>query len=383
MAKVQVFNKARMFLIEQSAIVAARLSGFNLILTTRGGTDIDVGNVRGAQGNTGTPGTTPNLRATSNTSIAIATGSKTFAISGGTTAFPINSIVRIQNTADPTNYMVGRVTSSSLTQVIVSVDEIGGSGTLSNWVITIGSYLGRQGDQGIQGPEGPIGPIGPSNMDLFRGTAAQRDARFGVPNTLATRVALANQKPMWFNVDEGWWESYYTTTGSAGLTARAIVSSAPSGWYPVGPGPKCRVTSEAGSGGKMSLTATWIFNLWRFTTAGAFNRGGTTWFELYDANRKLRVKRPGLYKFTGAMGFPNGSGTVVVSFSGSPFMSGKFQWPQALLGSYGNMQTVEATQLLWTDAEVYFQHDVGAAFVAGGDEIYMQFEYLGPPFVND
>jgi len=56
MATVDGLSKARMLQIEGQSIVAARLSGDNLILTNYKGEDIPVGSVRGPQGQPGQPG---------------------------------------------------------------------------------------------------------------------------------------------------------------------------------------------------------------------------------------------------------------------------------------------------------------------------------------
>lgn len=58
MARVTVtaFTAARMLAIENSTIVGGRVTNDNLVLTTRDGTSITAGNVRGQQGVRGEPG---------------------------------------------------------------------------------------------------------------------------------------------------------------------------------------------------------------------------------------------------------------------------------------------------------------------------------------
>lgn len=58
MARVTVtaFTAARMLAIEQSTVVGGRITGDNLILTTRDGTTIVAGNVRGRPGDRGEAG---------------------------------------------------------------------------------------------------------------------------------------------------------------------------------------------------------------------------------------------------------------------------------------------------------------------------------------
>ena len=61
MARVTVtaFTAARMLAIENSTIVGGRVTNDNLVLTTRDGTSITAGNVRGQQGVRGEPGGRP------------------------------------------------------------------------------------------------------------------------------------------------------------------------------------------------------------------------------------------------------------------------------------------------------------------------------------
>lgn len=53
---VTAFTAARMMDIEQNAVVSGRIVGDNLVLTTKGGSDITAGHVRGIQGIKGDPG---------------------------------------------------------------------------------------------------------------------------------------------------------------------------------------------------------------------------------------------------------------------------------------------------------------------------------------
>src|SRR5690349_7120934 len=75
-----------------------------------------VSSLQGATGAAGSNGLTPALRATSTTSRSIGTGSKQFDITINV-AFPVGSVVKASSDADPTNYVLGVVTSSSTTSV--------------------------------------------------------------------------------------------------------------------------------------------------------------------------------------------------------------------------------------------------------------------------
>jgi len=89
------------------------------------------------------------LKATSTSSIAIATGSKTFTIQSGK-QFAAGQFVLISSDANSANYMHGQVTSYSSTTLVVNVLDIGGSGTFTDWTISV------SGSRGTQGPTGSI-----------------------------------------------------------------------------------------------------------------------------------------------------------------------------------------------------------------------------------
>lgn len=74
--------------------------------------------------------------ATSTSSLTISTGSKSLTIQTGKT-FPVGAYVHITSTATPSNYMAGSVTSytSGTGAMVVNVEQVGGSGTLTAWTI--------------------------------------------------------------------------------------------------------------------------------------------------------------------------------------------------------------------------------------------------------
>jgi hypothetical protein len=82
--------------------------------------------------------------ATSTTSLAIATGSKTFTTQSGKD-FIVGSWVLASSDADPTNYMLGQVTSYTTTSLVVLVTHIGGSGTFADWTIRASAASGPAG----------------------------------------------------------------------------------------------------------------------------------------------------------------------------------------------------------------------------------------------
>lgn len=76
--------------------------------------------------------------ATSTTSLAVGTGSKSLTIEVGK-SFQIGQSVRIASTASPTNYMDGQVTAhnNGTGALTVNVTATGGSGTIAAWTISI------------------------------------------------------------------------------------------------------------------------------------------------------------------------------------------------------------------------------------------------------
>lgn len=76
-------------------------------------------------------------KTTSSDSLAIATGSKSFTVAAGL-AWQIGVRCRATSAGGSSNFMEGNITSYSGTTLIMTVDTIGGSGTLSDWNINIG-----------------------------------------------------------------------------------------------------------------------------------------------------------------------------------------------------------------------------------------------------
>lgn len=136
-----------------------------------------------------------------------------------------------------------------------------------------------------------------------RGTTAERNQAFWVPANDAERAALANEKVVWFNTDLGWWESYYATTGTAGLTAKGLVAGTAPGWYPVGLGPYIRL--EPGT--TFAATPNNPIRSW----AGLRNdrNGGSAWFTYTDADGRITVPRAGRYLVRAQTVQQTGTGT--------------------------------------------------------------------------
>ncbi len=134
-------------------------------------------------------------------------------------------------------------------------------------------------------------PVAPPENYVGRGTTSERDTIFGVPSTDPQRVALANKKILWFNTDTGWEEMYYAATGKAGLTALGLVAQATSGWYPTGIGPA--MLWEPSTINTTSLTAQFLGG-WGWVR----KRGGTSWWDSPDG-KLVKILRYGRYNIRG------------------------------------------------------------------------------------
>lgn len=97
--------------------------------------------------------------------IAIATGSLSLTIQTGK-QFLAPQHIAIVNTASPSNFLWGTVTSynGSTGELSVNVLATEGSGSLSGWVICFSGPQGPQGAQGVQGVQGNTGPQGPQGL---------------------------------------------------------------------------------------------------------------------------------------------------------------------------------------------------------------------------
>lgn len=73
----------------------------------------------------------------SSSSLAIGTGSKAFTVSAGL-AYQVGVRARATSAANSANYMEGNVASYSATTLTITVDTVGGSGTLADWNINLG-----------------------------------------------------------------------------------------------------------------------------------------------------------------------------------------------------------------------------------------------------
>ncbi len=170
------------------------------------------------------------LYGSSTTNLAIGTGSKSLTIQTGK-GFQTGQFVMIANTASPTNYMLGQVTSydANTGALVVNVASTGGSGTLNAWTISLAPTAGgvqKTGDTmtgplitavsatgaaGLNVPHGTA-PTAPNNGDVWSTTTGLFFRINGVTRqgaTLDGTESLSNKTVF----------TVASATGSAGLRA--------------------------------------------------------------------------------------------------------------------------------------------------------------------
>lgn len=345
MASITGYTAAKLQEIENAAVVGGSVNGVgNLVLATRGGSQLDAGYVRGLTGDTGPDrpliagvisifaGTIPpsgwmlcDGAAISRTTYAelFAAIGTTYGIGDGTTTFNVPDFRGRVPTGFDANQdefrnlgdkggakthtlTVNEMPSHSHTiKGFSGVDDLNFTGSSGAFAASdaLGAYDQQTQSTGGGAPHNNLQPynvvnyiisIGnagiapvPAENYVGRGTTAERNTIFGVPGTDPTRVALANRKVIWFNTDTGWEESYYATEGKAGLTAIPLKNPASSGWYPTGRGPMVLLEPP---GLAAQTMGTWVHS-WGTPIR---RRGGTNWFASTDG-RTVSFKQFGRY----------------------------------------------------------------------------------------
>lgn len=138
---------------------------------------------------------------TSVSSVAIATGSKTFTtnLSNISTAFTVGTRVRVAYVTTTTNFMEGVITSFSGTTLVVNVDSIGGSGTYANWTISVAGIQGSNGVTSITGTTNQViasASTGAVTLSLPQSINSGASPTFnganftGIPNTALTNSSI-------------------------------------------------------------------------------------------------------------------------------------------------------------------------------------------------
>jgi hypothetical protein len=102
----------------------------------------------GEKGAAGDPGSS-DVVGTSTTSLAIGTGTKTFTIAETDRGWGVGARLKATSDANAANFMSGLVTAYSGTTLELSVDLVGGSGTLDDWTINLAGERGAPGADGL------------------------------------------------------------------------------------------------------------------------------------------------------------------------------------------------------------------------------------------
>lgn len=124
---------------------------------------------------------------TSTSSVLIGTGNKTFTTQAGEAYAPGTFMTAVSN-ANAANFMFGPVVSYSGTTLTIGVTGTGGSGTHTDWNLSL------TGTQGATGPTGPTGPAGPTftGGDLTSALNEARGADIASASTINLTTATGN-----------------------------------------------------------------------------------------------------------------------------------------------------------------------------------------------
>ena len=129
------------------------------------------------------------LTATSTTSLLIAVASRTFTTQAGK-QFAAGQFISAVSAANNANYMHGQVTSYSGTTLVVNVTDIGGSGTLADWNLSVS---GSRGSAGASGSSSFIGltdvpaSFAGASLQAVRVNAGQTALEFYTPASAGVR----------------------------------------------------------------------------------------------------------------------------------------------------------------------------------------------------
>ena len=124
------------------------------------------------------------LKGTSTSSLLIEVASKTFTTQASK-QFASGMFCLATSDANPNNYMHGQVTSYSGTTLIVNISNIGGSGTLADWTLSV------SGSRGTIGEAGPMFDI-PSLPDETTPLDADEFPFYKIIGTLVKKITWAN-----------------------------------------------------------------------------------------------------------------------------------------------------------------------------------------------
>ncbi len=207
-----------------------------------------VAGATGASGSNGATGSTGiGYRVTSpwsTTSLTIGTGTKVFTTVSAPTGFAYVAGDRIRAAGlISSNYMEGVIAIIVGSNVTVSIDQTGGSGTYNNWSVGIAGNPGNSGATGATGPSGvdgatgPIGATGPSGVDGATGAT-------GPTGTAGSNGATGSTGPT----------GTAGSNGATGSTGTAGTNGATGGTGATGPTGTVGASGPSGSNGSNGAT---------------------------------------------------------------------------------------------------------------------------------
>jgi hypothetical protein len=111
---------------------------------------------------------------TATDSVSIATGSKSFTTQTAKN-FAVGAWAIIASAADVTNFMFGQITAynSGTGALTVNVTSVGGSGSHSDWTISVSGVQGIKGDKGDTGSAGSGGTDATGTVKFFTGRVGE------------------------------------------------------------------------------------------------------------------------------------------------------------------------------------------------------------------
>lgn len=215
--------------------------------------------------------------------------------------------------------------------------------------------------------------------DLGRGNTALRDSLYGTPSTAAERAALANRKVVWFNTDLGWQESYYATTGTAGLTVPGVFAGHPASWYPITPGV---IFAHRGRTAGFQLMSTPSTPTEVICPASQVRRGGM----IDSGNGSVVVPIGGHYRITGRVYFSghgaNGNAVIALRVNGLGVLDSPTYMAASIdqVSAFAVSTPIQAGQLVTLLG--YASQSTNMYGTTGYNGSFIEVEYVGPPLVN-
>lgn len=139
------------------------------------------------------------LVGTSTTSLAIGTGAKTLTTQTGK-QFAIGQLVIVAETSVPTNYMYGQVTAynGGTGSLSFTSTAVGGTGTITDWTVSVSGTQGAKGDTGATGAPGSGGTAATGAEVFHTGRISQIPSGWLPQNGVAvSRATYANLFAFW------------------------------------------------------------------------------------------------------------------------------------------------------------------------------------------